>query len=178
MSANKEAVISEKELSCRFGQEVLVGYAEPIRSSEYDNFDAFVDAVQREWDIQWKRIYSAEFSSGQTSLWHVCRPQKAVLSMGFRMYAKLMTGCHCFVDRASHASLLSCLQSAKDPLCFAVGEEMKVDELENREYPPAIKAAQIFVTGGTVLLFFAVLYWTLQAWAAFLSLFGSYKVDS
>ena len=68
MSANKEAVISEKELSCRFGQEVLVGYAEPIRSSEYDSFDAFVDAVQREWDIQWKRIYSAEFSSMLSSL--------------------------------------------------------------------------------------------------------------
>ena len=68
MSANKEAVISEKELSCRFGQEVLVAYAEPIRSSEYDSFDAFVDAVQREWDIQWKRIYSAEFSSVHTSL--------------------------------------------------------------------------------------------------------------
>ncbi len=53
---------------------------------------------------------------------------------------------------------------------------MRVDELENREYPPAIKAAQIFVTGGTILIFFAVLYWTLQAWAAFLSLFGAYKV--
>ena len=61
--------------------------------------------------------------------------------------------------------------------CFAVGEEMKVDELENREYPPTIKAAQVFVTGGTILMFFAVLYWTLQAWAAFLSLFGSYKVN-
>ena len=72
MSANKEAVISEKELSCRFGQEVLVGYAEPIRSSEYDSFDAFVDAVQREWDVQWKRIYSAEFSSMQISLKNTC----------------------------------------------------------------------------------------------------------
>ena len=74
--------------------------------------------------------------------------------------------------------LLPRLQSAEGVLCLAVGEEMRVDELENREYPPAIKAAQIFVTGGTILLFFAVLYWTLQAWAAFLSLFGSYKVES
>ena len=69
-----------------------------------------------------------------------------------------------------------CLQNAEEPLCFAVGEEMKIDELENREYPPALKAAQVFVTGGTILIFFAVLYWTLQAWAAFLSIFGTYKV--
>ena len=66
MSANKEAVISEKELSCRFGQEVLVGYAELISSSEFDTFEAFVDAVQREWDVQWKRVYSAEFPSTVT----------------------------------------------------------------------------------------------------------------
>lgn len=68
MGANKEAVISEKELSCRFGQEVLVGYAEPIHSSEFDTFEMFVDAVQRQWDIQWKRIYSAEFSSAHIVL--------------------------------------------------------------------------------------------------------------
>ena len=72
MSANKEAVISEKDLSCRFGQEVLVGYAEAIHSSAYDSFDAFVDAVQREWDIQWKRIYTAEFSSVYICLKSTC----------------------------------------------------------------------------------------------------------
>ena len=58
-----------------------------------------------------------------------------------------------------------------------MGEEIKIDELENREYPPGIKAAQVFVTGGTLLIFFAVLYWSVQAWAAFLALFGSYKVS-
>ena len=67
MSANKEAVISEKDLSCRFGQEVLVGYAEPMHSSRFDTFEAFVDAVQVEWDAQWKRIYSADFS-GETTV--------------------------------------------------------------------------------------------------------------
>lgn len=55
---------------------------------------------------------------------------------------------------------------------------MKVGELENKQYPLGIKVAQIFVTGGTVLIFFAVLYWSLQGWAAFLSLFGTYKVRS
>ena len=58
-----------------------------------------------------------------------------------------------------------------------MGEEIEIDELENREYPPGIKAAQVFVTGGTLLIFFAVLYWSVQAWAAFLALFGSYKVS-
>lgn len=66
MSANKEAVISEKDLSCRFGQEVLVGYAEPISSSKFDTFAAFVDDVQREWDAQWKRVYGADFSSADS----------------------------------------------------------------------------------------------------------------
>ena len=82
MSANKEAVISEKDLSCRFGQEVLVGYAEAIYSSEYDSFDAFVDAVQREWDIQWKRIYSAEFSCVHSSLKHTCRVLEDIAAIG------------------------------------------------------------------------------------------------
>ena len=71
------------------------------------------------------------------------------------------------VPLARVARILSC----------AVGEEIKIDELENREYPPGIKAAQVFVTGGTLLIFFAVLYWSVQAWAVFLALFGSYKVS-
>ena len=52
-----------------------------------------------------------------------------------------------------------------------------MDELENREYPLGIKAAQVFVTGGTLLIFSAVLYWSFHAWGIFLSLFGSYKVS-
>lgn len=63
MSANKEAVISEKELSCKFGQEVLVGYSEAMHPSSYPTFDGFVAAVQKEWDIQWSRVYSADWSS-------------------------------------------------------------------------------------------------------------------
>jgi hypothetical protein len=63
MSANKEAVIAEKELSCRFGQEVLVGYSEPIHSEKYPSFEEFVREVQQQWDAQWKRVYSADWSS-------------------------------------------------------------------------------------------------------------------
>jgi len=67
---------------------------------------------------------------------------------------------------------------AERSLCIAVGEEIKVDELVNKEYPLGIKLAQIFVTGGTVVIFFTVLFWSFQGWAAFLSLFGTYKVRS
>ena len=63
MSANKEAVISEKEMRCGFGQRVLVGYSEVIRSAEYDTVAAFTEAVQAEWDRQWHRIYTADWSS-------------------------------------------------------------------------------------------------------------------
>lgn len=58
-----------------------------------------------------------------------------------------------------------------------MGEEIRLYELDNREYPLGIKVAQIFVTGSTILIFFAVLYWSLQAWASFLTLFGLYKVS-
>ncbi|KAK9903375.1 hypothetical protein WJX75_004155 [Coccomyxa subellipsoidea] len=118
MSANKEAVISEKELSCKFGQEVLVGYSEAMHPSSYPTFDGFVAAVQKEWDIQWSRVYSADWSTATT---------------------------------------------------------ITVDETNNREYPWSIKLAQVFVTGGIVLFFFAVLYWSSLAWAAFLTLFGRYQ---
>ncbi len=63
MSANKEAVISEKELSCKFGQEVLVGYSEAMHPSSFPTFDGFVAAVQKEWDAQWSRVYTADWSS-------------------------------------------------------------------------------------------------------------------
>ncbi|EIE23093.1 hypothetical protein COCSUDRAFT_36647 [Coccomyxa subellipsoidea C-169] len=118
MSANKEAVISEKELSCKFGQEVLVGYSEAMHPSSFPTFDGFVAAVQKEWDAQWSRVYSAD--------WSTAAP-------------------------------------------------ITVDEINNREYPWSIKLAQVFVTGGIVLFFFAVLYWSSLSWAAFLSLFGRYQ---
>lgn len=62
-------------------------------------------------------------------------------------------------------------------LSFAAASAITVDEINNREYPWSIKLAQVFVTGGIVLFFFAVLYWSASAWAALLSLFGSYQVS-
>jgi len=56
-------VISEKELSCKFGQEVLVGYSEAMHPESYPTFDAFTAAVQKEWDTQWSRVFSADWTS-------------------------------------------------------------------------------------------------------------------
>ncbi|KAK9832508.1 hypothetical protein WJX81_003456 [Elliptochloris bilobata] len=65
MSANKEAVISEKEMRCGFGQRVLVGYSEVIRSTDFKKVAAFTEAVQAEWDRQWHRVYTADWSTAE-----------------------------------------------------------------------------------------------------------------
>jgi len=62
MSANKEAVLSEKELRAGFNQRVLVGYSEVIRSGDFADVPAFVRAVQAEWDRQWRRVYTADWA--------------------------------------------------------------------------------------------------------------------
>ncbi len=62
MSANKEAVLSEKELRAGFNQRVLVGYSEVIRSGDFPDVPAFVRAVQTEWDRQWRRVYTADWA--------------------------------------------------------------------------------------------------------------------
>lgn len=69
MSANKESVMSEKALRTGFGQTIVVGYSEPIHSSQCPTFDDFASKVQREWDHQWQRVYS---SKPEGILCHVC----------------------------------------------------------------------------------------------------------
>ena len=49
-------------LVARFGQEVLVGYSEPIFPGDYEGFEAYVAHIQHEWDAQWKRVYAADWS--------------------------------------------------------------------------------------------------------------------
>ena len=68
ITRNKEAVLSEKQFSCHFGQTVLCGYAEAIAPAEFDSFEAFVAEVQRVWDLEWKRVYSASYSGTPTPL--------------------------------------------------------------------------------------------------------------
>lgn len=46
----------------RFGQEVLVGYSEPISAADFADFESYVARIQQEWDAQWKRIYAADWS--------------------------------------------------------------------------------------------------------------------
>ena len=60
MSANKEAVMSEKAMTAGFWQTVVVGYSEPIHSTQFPSFDGFASKVQQEWDFQWKRVYSSQ----------------------------------------------------------------------------------------------------------------------
>lgn len=67
MTRNKEAVLSEKDLSCHLGQTCLVGYADPIDPSQQDSFEGFMTAVQKAWDAEWTRVYSAPLSGAPPS---------------------------------------------------------------------------------------------------------------
>ena len=66
MTRNKEAILSEKDLSCHFGQTCLVGYAEPIDPSGFASFEEFMAAVQKAWAAEWRRVYSAQLSGFYT----------------------------------------------------------------------------------------------------------------
>ncbi len=62
ITRNKEAVLSEKDMRCSLGQTCLVGYAEAIDPLKFASFDDFLAAVQKAWDSEWKRVYSANLS--------------------------------------------------------------------------------------------------------------------
>ncbi|KAK9789400.1 hypothetical protein WJX73_004242 [Symbiochloris irregularis] len=65
ITANKEAVISEKKLLARFGQTILVGFGKPIDASKFSSFDDFFKEVQRDWNVQWARVYGADWADAQ-----------------------------------------------------------------------------------------------------------------
>ncbi|KAL0044907.1 hypothetical protein WJX82_001789 [Trebouxia sp. C0006] len=65
MSANKESVMSEKAMTAGFGQTIVVGYSEPIHSRQFPTFDDFASRVQKEWDHQWKRVYSSKIEDAK-----------------------------------------------------------------------------------------------------------------
>lgn len=52
--------MSEKAMRVGFCQTVVVGYSEPIHSSQFPSFDDFASKVQKEWDQQWQRVYSSQ----------------------------------------------------------------------------------------------------------------------
>jgi len=84
MTRNKEAVLSEKDMRCNLGQTCLVGYAQPIDPSKFASFEEFLAAVQKSWDDEWGRVYSADLSgalmpcSPATEAVHSCRQQNCV----------------------------------------------------------------------------------------------------
>lgn len=61
--------MSEKRMTAGFGQTIVVGYSEPVHSSQHPTFDQFAAKVQEEWDQQWKRVYSARLQ-GETQTKH------------------------------------------------------------------------------------------------------------
>ena len=52
--------MSEKAMKVGFGQTIVVGYSEPVHSSQFPSFDDFAIKVQKEWDHQWQRVYSSQ----------------------------------------------------------------------------------------------------------------------
>ena len=59
---NKEAVLSEKQLTAHFGQTILVGYSRLINAADHAEPQGFFEEVQRVWDAEWQRVYSADWS--------------------------------------------------------------------------------------------------------------------
>lgn len=39
-----------------------MSYAEPIFAADFPDFEAYVAAIQKEWDAQWARIYAADWA--------------------------------------------------------------------------------------------------------------------
>ncbi|KAK9849391.1 hypothetical protein WJX84_009763 [Apatococcus fuscideae] len=68
MSSNKEAVLSEKKQSAHFGQKILVGYSDVIQTKDFASFEDMLAALQRAWDAQWLRVYSARLEEAVSSM--------------------------------------------------------------------------------------------------------------
>jgi hypothetical protein len=63
MAANKEAVIAEKKCSAHFGQQVLVGFAPVIRSTDFPTWEGFRERVTEVWNQEWNRVATADWAS-------------------------------------------------------------------------------------------------------------------
>ncbi|KAL6766250.1 LPAAT2 [Auxenochlorella protothecoides x Auxenochlorella symbiontica] len=60
IAANKEAVLSEKHSTARFGQTIWAGYSEPMFPEEYETFDKFMDKVQATWNEEWNTVFGTK----------------------------------------------------------------------------------------------------------------------
>lgn len=59
ITAHKEEVLSERARSVHFGRTLVTGCSEVLESSSFEDFDAFMDPVQRLWDETWERTHAA-----------------------------------------------------------------------------------------------------------------------
>ncbi|CAG9465508.1 unnamed protein product [Pedinophyceae sp. YPF-701] len=60
VTTNKERVLSEKKMAVKFGVTCCTGFSEVIESKRYkDDFDGFMEEVQRVWDKEWAEVYKA-----------------------------------------------------------------------------------------------------------------------
>lgn len=66
MTKNKELPLSEKTWTVRYGTPIFVSYSELIRPTDYDNFDDFLEAVQKMWDEKWETVFSINDPKGNS----------------------------------------------------------------------------------------------------------------
>lgn len=85
ISANKEAVLSEKHLRARFGQTVVVGFGNAIDSTSFADFEDFMAALEQDWEAVWKEVFAAD-PKGLPEL------PPAVIDMNPSIWLRLRTG--------------------------------------------------------------------------------------
>lgn len=56
VTAGKEAVISEKDMSAHFGQTLLVGYSNVLHPKDYSSAEEFFEAIKKSWSVEWQRV--------------------------------------------------------------------------------------------------------------------------
>jgi hypothetical protein len=54
---NKEKLLNEKTLTCKFGLTLTSYISQPIQPSDYKTFEEFYDAIAKEWYISWYKVY-------------------------------------------------------------------------------------------------------------------------
>jgi hypothetical protein len=60
ITANKEALVSERHATARLRQTVATGYSPVVYADAGAPFEAFLERVQAEWDALWQQVFSAD----------------------------------------------------------------------------------------------------------------------
>jgi len=56
MTKDKEKVLNEKSLTSHHGVVILVQYSEVFNPEDYDNLEAFIEAIKATWESMWKDV--------------------------------------------------------------------------------------------------------------------------